>query len=328
MNGIEDIHFQYEQLTPSQQKAFESTTDPLHDNTDFLFDPPSKYMKNIAERYKDFDPRDPKNPVNGSAYAYQYAMSAAYLHKKYGKKVIRFENQTVAQQLDSTDALALRAEDLGPQMFDVYYVETGAKQVGSVLGFFVIIRGEAIDLQVLTKGEGNNNVGYGSFQLHLGNGTLLSDVADKAVLEAEEWSRTIGLNTIDKKASAEIRKHINFIFSTLFYIHSAISSSDRIVEMVPAKRKASMNQTNAKKESIRQAKTFHSILIKTLPHEQREFSEGAKKREGGMPLTLVRGHYRHQSIGSRENPSHKTIWIKPFWRGDEEMADKTHVYKI
>lgn len=328
MNGIEDIHFQYEQLTPDQQKAFESMADPLHDNTDFLFDPPSKYMKNIAERYKDFDPQDPKNPTNGAAYAYQYAMSAAYLHKKYGKKVIRFENQTVAQQLDSTDALSLRVEDLGPQMFDVYYVETGAKQVGAVLGFFVIIRGNAIDFQILTKGEGNNNVGYGSYQLHLDKGILLSDVADKAVMKAEEWGRMSGLKTIDEKASAEIRKQINFIFSMLFYIHSAVSNPDRIVEAIPAKRKIPTNQTNVKKESIRQAKTFHSILIKTLPHEQREFSEGAKKRESGMPLTLVRGHYRRQLIGSRGAQSYKTIWIKPFWRGSEEMSNTTHIYKI
>jgi hypothetical protein len=328
MIGIEDIHFQYEQLTTDQQKAFESMADPLHDNTDFLFDPPSKYIKNILEKYKGFHPQDPKNSANGAAYAYQYAMSAAYLHKKYGKKITRFENQTVAQQLDSTDALSLRVEDLGPQMFDVYYVETGAKQVGSVVGFFVIIRGDAIDLQVLTKGEGNNNVGYGSYQLHLGEGTLLSDVADKAVLEAKEWSKKTGLNSIDEKAVSEMRKQINFIFSTLFYIHSAVSNPDRIIETVPAKKKASTNQTNAKKESIRQAKTFHSILIKTLPHEQREFSEGAKKREGGMPLTLVRGHYRRQPIGSRAAQSYKTIWIKPFWRGDEDMADTTHVYKV
>lgn len=328
MNKIEDIHFQYERLTPDQQNAFETMVDPLHDNTDFLFDPPSKYIKNILAKYKNFDPQDPKNPVNGAAYAYQYAMSAAYLHKKYGKKVIRFENQTVAQQLDSTDALSLRSEDLGPQMFDVYYVETGAKQVGSVLGFFVIIRGDAIDLQVLTKGEGNNNVGYGSYQLHLGEGAPLADVADKAVLEAKEWGRTVGLNTIDEKASGEIRKQINFIFSTLFYIHSAVANPDRIAETISAKRKIPINQINTKKESIRQAKIFHSILIKTLPHEQREFSEGAKKREGGMPLTLVRGHYRRQPIGTREKPNYKTIWIKPFWRGNEEMIDATHVYKI
>lgn len=327
MKTIEDIHFHFEQLTSNQKKAFEPMEDPLHENTDFLFNPPSKYIKNIIEKFKDFNPQDPNNPANGAAYAYQYGMSAAYLHKKYGKKVIRFENRTVAQQLDATDALSLRSEDFGRQIFDVYYVETGANQIGSVVGFFIIVRGNTIDLQVLTKGE-DNNTGLASFQLNLEEGHLLTEIADKAVNKAQEWAISTGLNTIDEKASDDIRRRINFIFSTLFYIHSAISDPNRIIEVIQPKKKLQAKNLNEKKEAIRQAKTFHSILIKTLPQEQREYLDGVQKNEKGMPLTLVRGHYRRQPIGSRNTQSYKTIWIKPFWRGNEEMSHTTHIYKV
>lgn len=42
---------------------------------------------------------------------------------------------------------------------------------------------------------------------------------------------------------------------------------------------------------------------------------------------IVRGHYRNQVCGPNRS-ERKTIWIAPFWKGDEALAVVQHIYQV
>lgn len=314
MKSIEDIHFRYEQLTDEQKNGFNTLANPLMDNTDFLFTPVPKYVDNITKQLTE----DNRDKINNAIHGYQILMSMAYLHKRTGKKVVKFQNETVIKQLVSTDALTLHARDLGNRPFDTFYIDT--KTVGiNIEGLFVQFMGDILYLVVM-KGEQ-----FGMYEM-IFNDDLLSAIADGGVQKAIQWSEKYGV-TLPADHISMMRNEINFAMSTLFYLHCAISDANRIVETKPREHKKDA-KINPKKEAIRSSRTYHTFLIKTSVSEQAEYATGEESLKRGVPLTLVRGHYRRQSIGSRESASYKTIWIKPFWRGNEEIADTMHLYKI
>lgn len=45
---------------------------------------------------------------------------------------------------------------------------------------------------------------------------------------------------------------------------------------------------------------------------------------------IVRGHWRHQPYGPRDNPSYEWRWINPYIKGPEDapLAMNEHVYKL
>lgn len=51
--------------------------------------------------------------------------------------------------------------------------------------------------------------------------------------------------------------------------------------------------------------------------EIHDYLDGSRKRAAPSVQTLVRGHYRRQAIGAGR-AERKVIWIKPYWKGDEE----------
>lgn len=314
MKRIEDIHFRYEQLTEEQKSAFNALENPLMDNVDFLFKPVPKYINNISRQLTE----DNRDKLNNAIHAYQILMSMAYLHKKTGKKVVQFQNETVLKQLISTDALTLHAQDLGNRPFDTFYVDTKTDSI-YIDGLFIQFMDELLYLIVM-KGEE-----FGMYEMIFDDNPL-STIAEGGVQKAIQWSTKYGVslsaNHIDM-----MRNEINFAMSTLFYLHCTISDPNRIVETKPKDHKKSA-KINPKKEAVRSSRTYHTFLIKTSVSEQAEYTAGEESLKKEIPLTLVRGHYRRQPIGTREKPNYKTIWIKPFWRGDEEMIDTTHVYKL
>lgn len=314
MKSIEDIHFRYEQLTEEQKSAFNALGNPLMDNVDFLFKPVPKYVNNISKQLTD----DNRDKLNNAIHAYQILMSMAYLHKKTGKKVVQFQNETVLKQLISTDALTLHARDLGNRPFDTFYVDTKIDSI-NIDGLFIQFMDELLYLIVM-KGEE-----FGMYEM-IFNDNPLSIIVEGGVQKATQWSAKYGV-TLSTDHVNMMRNEINFAMSTLFYLHCTISDPNRIVEIKPKEHKKSA-KINPKKEAVRSSRTYHTFLIKTSASEQAEYKTGEESLKRGVPLTLVRGHYRRQSIGSRESSSYKTIWIKPFWRGNEEIADTMHLYKI
>ncbi len=324
MKTIEDIHFYFEQLSDEHKKPFDSLIDPLYDNTDFLLQKPPKFLIDKYKKYQHL-PLDDKNPYNMIAYVYQYAMSAAYLHKKWGKKVIRFQNSIVVKQLNDTDTFSLRTEDLNDPLFNNFFVDLGKES--EVNGFFVFMNERTMNVMMINAGRGEENTLYSNHSLRLRDGETFAQVVDIAMEDSRRWAIETG-TVFAEGAEEDARRQLNFVFSVLFYLQSAIADPDRIDEAPLPKRKAKKVCVSSKKEAIRQAKAYHTILIKTLPQEQREYSDGMSNKEHGMPLTLVRGHYRRQPIGPREFHQRKTIWIKPFWKGEEEIQNKMHIYKV
>lgn len=330
MHTINDIHFHYEHLTSKQRNAFRELKDPLNDATDFLIDPVPKYIADKTKKYLQYlqdAVKNPSlgNPINAITYTFQYAMSAAYLHKKGGKKVIRFQNETVLRQLAETNTFSLLASDLPLPMFESCFIDLGKN--GQMLGIFVFFKGDAtIDVMVM-QDTGHGGVGFSNMVLDLNGKNTLEETAQQTINNGKLWAAEQRI-LLESNWEEMIRSQINMVFSVLLYLNSAISDPERIIETPLPKRNNNKSGINSKKEAIRQANAYHTFLIKTSAHEQKEYAEGVDALKHGMPLTLVRGHYRRQPIGERGREQYKIIWIKPFWKGSEEMQGKMHIYKV
>ena len=116
------------------------------------------------------------------------------------------------------------------------------------------------------------------------------------------------------------KKGISMALNTIIYAsHVNKQRKEKLVEEkppsgnfyaapFPASRKA------AKKNSGKYYYTFLKASSESKKAWKRENEKASEsKRNGGKPF-LVRGHWRNQPYGSRENPEYKLKWIEPYWK--------------
>jgi hypothetical protein len=74
------------------------------------------------------------------------------------------------------------------------------------------------------------------------------------------------------------------------------------------------------------AKTISIIKLNGVFYSNRK-AEEISRRESNDKAWIVKGHWRSQPIGSREETEHKIIWIDCFWKGSgKEQISK--IYKL
>jgi len=132
-------------------------------------------------------------------------------------------------------------------------------------------------------------------------------------------------------ASKAFRKGVSLAMNTILYasyvnkrrkeklIEEKPLSDDFRITPFPMSKKA------AKRNSGKYYYTFlkaSSENKKTWKRENEKVSES--KRNGGKPF-LVRGHWRNQPYGSRENPEYKLKWIEPYWKNLTPGKEKNGV---
>ncbi|MEA2019655.1 MAG: hypothetical protein U9N59_14535 [Campylobacterota bacterium] len=126
--------------------------------------------------------------------------------------------------------------------------------------------------------------------------------------------------------SYDLSELSHLVFSIILYLSSYWNhKKDRIIEKFEySKLKKEHNKkNNAKKLAIKLANSENIIYLKMTDQETIE-SKQSKEYFTLKNLFLVRGHWRKQPIGKKENNLYKTIWIKPFWKGDGEIVGKRY----
>lgn len=89
------------------------------------------------------------------------------------------------------------------------------------------------------------------------------------------------------------------------------------------------NRGKGRKQSRRQAELDYTpirhVLYPSARVKRSNGSTGVSQRKAHW----VRGHWRKQPYGPRDNPRYERIWIEPHLRGgDEGTSDKTRKYKV
>lgn len=120
----------------------------------------------------------------------------------------------------------------------------------------------------------------------------------------------------------------HLVFSSLLYLNTFWAQKERVEEKFEYKKltkniKKNNNNRNPKKLAVKLANAENLIYLKLKESE----TTSIKSQNQGRVLrnlTLVRGHWRKQPVGPREEKKHKIIWIQPFWKGEGTIQGKTY----
>lgn len=103
----------------------------------------------------------------------------------------------------------------------------------------------------------------------------------------------------------------NFLRKLLYYF-----TIDKTIEYV---NKTVISNTSKKTKSIKEQK-YNVSVISLFKDIRYNYDESLESGTTKIPH-LVRGHFRKQPFGSRDNPEYKIIWIEPYFTGNAVLAD-------
>lgn len=134
------------------------------------------------------------------------------------------------------------------------------------------------------------------------------------------------MNQYDSHLVSSISK----LFSILFYIDYAQKEEKETIqeknEWKPYTKSKKISK-KVNKVNIKKLKAYHNFNLCSSPSSS--VANGNSVSYKQTKITLVRGHWRNQMHGSKNDKKHKLIWIKPFWKNlDQEKNTELHVYKI
>jgi len=104
------------------------------------------------------------------------------------------------------------------------------------------------------------------------------------------------------------------------------------IMMYAAAFRGEKNRFEERKIKARRSKSLPSYKINEVRLIQPEYSGKGRSKSNSKNKVqdayyIVKGHWRSQPYGKREEKKHKTIWIAPFWKGEERELI-TKVYKV
>lgn len=257
-----------------------------------------------------------------------------------GKRVVRVVDHSLKEALFNTDIGDLVPNDFHLP-FDSFFVELGLNyqyidgSTQTIEGAFILNHEDWIEVVAL---ENLHKAAFPSFiyftiykdtsikeQIH----RIVSDIFSTVYKNAVKHEYKEKLENFDTGLISQITK----LFSILFYLDyaqkeykSSIVEKNEWKPFAKALTKGKAAQFNSKRN-----KAYHYIqlsAIKAPPSKNAESSTKSGYKQTKM--ALVRGHWKKQPYGSRENTQlTRIIWIKPYWKNlDSEMGPETHIYKI
>ena len=135
---------------------------------------------------------------------------------------------------------------------------------------------------------------------------------------------------LEKNASIhyDLSELSHLIFSIILYLSSFWEyKEDRIIKIFDYDKVKLKHheKNNPQKFAIKRSNAENIIKLKMTEEEITE-NRRDKLSYKLQYLFLVRGHWRKQPIGKKEENKHKIKWIKPFWKGEGDLLGKT--YKV
>lgn len=257
-----------------------------------------------------------------------------FMYEKFqngGKKFIQISNPSLKEQLFNTDINKMTIDNLHTP-FPCFFVElnlpiispVGNKQVYILEGAFVEVFEDRIHICTL-ENNGSKITSPMMTYLDIFKG---QDIYSQIERIANDFTKDYPqeLKALDsvKKHDHHIISVLTKIFSVLFYLDYAEKEKREKIREVdewkPYRKKLS---TFSKKTNIKRAKALHYIKLEGSLNNSTGTNNGTKQTK----MTLVKGHWRRQPYGTKEEKLHKVIWIKPFWKNlDEEKENVVHEY--
>ena len=135
---------------------------------------------------------------------------------------------------------------------------------------------------------------------------------------------------------------LRLAFNLLLYLNADPELAEDIYAEEVARLKKKVKRgtkprrlTNSAKRAKKKLRTLSMTKVNLVaPSMMKAARDGAEKTAGdgdgpGRARHWVRGHWRNQPYGPRDNPEYKTIWIQPHLRGgDEDGAVVGRVYDV
>lgn len=252
-----------------------------------------------------------------------------------GKKLITITSDKLKEELFNTAIDKMTINDLHLP-FKIFFVKLDIKFTESLIGNQkIVIDGAYIreheNLIHVISMETHNSMGipamtYFDIYKDIPIINQISRIAKSMQASYPDALKTDIMNQYDIHLVSSISK----LFSILFYMDYAQKEEKETIQeknewkpyTKPKKTSKKVNKVNIKK-----LKSYHNFNLCSNPSIRATGSNIMSHKQ--TKITLVRGHWRNQAHGPKNDKKHKLIWIKPFWKNlDQEKNKELHVYKI
>lgn len=269
--------------------------------------------------------------------------TSMFMFYRYNQKILKLNNKALQLQLENTVINDIDFKDINVP-FPSFYVSIqknmnfvvtlGKESEVYIDGAFILNTKDLLIIDVIYENKIKHNGSYvghlDNLHFELKNGGSINESIEKFVNGEKAAVNIQGSTFADNLISSISKYSLSQTLKTIIFFNIARNNrEDLLIE--EENKSIKLNKKNSNKAMLKKyPECNYTYILKNKSNKNEDINNNIKNTSGESKKNkvkiFVKGHYRKQPYGSKDNTLYKIIWIEPFLKGMQyEPSNKLNI---